>query len=165
VNARFLLQAEEMAYATGPHMEKPLFRHAYDAAEINRAVALLHEGRLHLHGREYAVTDGVTVHWVGGHTAGQEVVRVQTSRGWVVLASDALHYEEELTRAIPFSVMFSPSEMLCAHDYVRNLADSDDHIVVAHDPKIAEIYPPVNAKLAQFVFRLEEPPSRSLSCS
>ncbi|MBA4788364.1 MAG: MBL fold metallo-hydrolase, partial [Rhizobiales bacterium] len=70
--ARFLLQAEEMAYVTGPYMEKPWFRHAYHADDVQRFVGYLHAGRLHLHGRDHRVADGVSVHWVGGHCAGQE---------------------------------------------------------------------------------------------
>jgi glyoxylase-like metal-dependent hydrolase (beta-lactamase superfamily II) len=97
-NASFLLQAEEMAYVTGPHMAKPWFRHAYVTDEIVKFVRYLHAGRLHLHGRDHVVADGLSVHWVGGHCAGQEIVRVRTRRGWVVLASDALHYYEELWR-------------------------------------------------------------------
>ena len=34
---------------------------------------------------------GVTLHPVGGHTPGMQFVRVHTSRGWVVLASDVTH--------------------------------------------------------------------------
>jgi glyoxylase-like metal-dependent hydrolase (beta-lactamase superfamily II) len=140
-NARFLMQAEEMAYVTGPWMEKPWFRRAYEPDEIARLVYLLHAGRLELHGRDRTVADGVSVHWVGGHCAGQEIVRVRTARGWVVLASDALHYYEEYERGVPFAVAFNLSDMIAAHDRIRELADSDDHIIPAHDPRLMNIYP------------------------
>jgi glyoxylase-like metal-dependent hydrolase (beta-lactamase superfamily II) len=99
------------------------------------------------------------VHWVGGHTAGQEIVRIRTKRGWVVLASDALHYEEELIKGIPFAVVYSIPEMLRSHDTMRALAESDDHIVVAHDPKVAERYPAARPDLAGVAFRVDGPPS------
>jgi len=139
--AHFHMQAEEMAYVTGPWMEKPWFRRAYESDEIARLVHLLHQGRLSLHGREARIADGVTVHWVGGHCAGQEVVRVRTARGWVVLASDALHYYEEYARGVPFSVVFSSAEMIASHDLIRALAESDDHVLPAHDPALVAIYP------------------------
>lgn len=139
--AHFHMQAEEMAYVTGPWMEKPWFRRAYEPDEIVRLVNLLHAGRLTLHGREVALADGVTLHWVGGHCAGQEIVRVRTGRGWAVLASDALHYYEEYERGIPFSVVFNSSDMIAAHDTIRALADSDDHVLPAHDPRMIAIYP------------------------
>lgn len=156
--AQFLMQAAEMEYVTGPWMEKPWFRHAYLADEIQQLVGLLHQGRLHLHGREKEITDGVSVHWVGGHCAGQEIVRVRTARGWVVLASDALHYYEEYERNVPFAVAFNLSDMLAAHDRIRDLADSDDHILPAHDPRLTKLYPAVSPELTDKVLRLDVAP-------
>lgn len=156
--AQFYLQAEEMAYVTGPWMMRPWFRRAYEVDEICQAVTLLHEGRLTLHDRDYEIADGVSVHWVGGHAAGQEVVRVRTARGWVVLASDALHYYEEYERGAPFAVAFNLSDMIAAHDRIRELADSDDHVVPAHDPLIAALYPSASGQHG--VFRLDLPPRR-----
>lgn len=156
--AQFHMQAEEMAYVTGPYMEKPWFRRAYEPDEIARLVSLLHNGRLTLHGREAQIADGVTVHWVGGHCAGQEVVRVRTARGWVVLASDALHYYEEYERGIPFAVVYSSAQMIDAHDVIRALADSDDHVLPAHDPRIADLYPVAEESGLQEVFRLDVAP-------
>lgn len=158
-NARFLLQAEEMTYVTGPWMARPWFRHAYQVDEIQQVVGFLHAGRVLLHPRDYQVADGVSVHWVGGHSAGQEVVRVRTARGWVVLASDALHYYEEYERGVPFAVAFNLSDMIAAHDTIRALADSDDHIVPAHDPRIAAIYPGSGFGDAGMAFRVDLPPT------
>lgn len=139
-NAHFHMQAEEMEYVTGPWMQRHWFRRAYEPDEISRLVHLLHGGRLTLHGRDQDIAEGVSVHWVGGHCAGQEIVRVRTERGWVVLASDALHYYEEYERGIPFSVAFNLSDMIAGHERIRELADSNDHVVPAHDPRIADIY-------------------------
>ncbi len=157
-NANFLLQAEEMNYISGPYMEKAWFRHAYAVDELQKFLGYLHGGRLKLHGRDHVVTDGVSVHWVGGHTAGQEIVRVRTKRGWVVLASDALHYEEELTAGIPFTVTFSIPDMILAHDRISELADSEEHIVVAHDPKVMELYAAPTPELKGLAVRLHAPP-------
>ncbi len=157
-NARFYMQAEEMAYVTGPWMEKPTFRHAYWPDEISHLVGLLFAERLHLHGREYEIADGVTAHWVGGHCAGQEILRVRTARGWVVLASDAVHYYEELERGVPFAVVFNSAEMLASHDVIRDLADSENHILAAHDPRVAEQYPPISPEFAGKVLRLDVEP-------
>jgi len=159
-NATFLMQAEEMAYITGPLMEHEVFRYAYHADEIARLVTLLHDGRLHLHGREHEVADGLTLHWVGGHTAGQEVLRVRTERGWCVLASDALHYYEELEKSIPFAVVHSLPDMINAHQTIRDLADSDDHILPAHDPLIRALYPSVSDALEGKILRLDVAPTK-----
>lgn len=157
-NAHFHMQAEEMNYVTGPWMQRPWFRRAYEPDEIARLVHLLHAGRLTLHERDETIADGVSVHWVGGHCAGQEVVRVRTARGWVVLASDALHYYEEYERGIPFSVAFNLSDMIAGHERIRELADSDDHVVPAHDPRIARIYPASPEAEEGSVYRLDLQP-------
>jgi glyoxylase-like metal-dependent hydrolase (beta-lactamase superfamily II) len=158
-NARFLLQAEEMSYATGPWMEKPWFRRFYESDEIAKVVGHLYDGRLELHGHERRLTDGLSLHWVGGHSAGQEIVRVRTARGWMVLASDALHYYEEYERGIPFSVTLDVLGMMGAHDRIRELADSDDHVIPGHDPRVAEIYPAVSNEVAGKVFCLHVRPT------
>ncbi|WP_158968210.1 N-acyl homoserine lactonase family protein [Chachezhania sediminis] len=156
--ARFWMQAREMAYVTGPWMEHALFRHAYLAPDIAALVGLLHAGRLHLHGPDAGVAPGVTVHWVGGHCDGQEIVRVHTARGWVVLASDALHYFEELERGKPYAVAFNISDMIAAHGRIRELADSDDHIVPAHDPRVADLWPAAGPGLDGRILRVDVAP-------
>ena len=158
-NAQFCMQAEEMVYITGPFMARPWFRRAYETAEILKLVSLLHAGRLHLHGRERQVADGVSLHWVGGHTAGQEIVRVRTARGWVVLASDALHYYEEYERGIPFAIVYSSADMIAGHDVIRALADSDDHVLPGHDPRLALIYPQAESAGSEHVLRLDAEPA------
>ena len=158
--ARFFMQAEELAFVTGPFMGRPWFRRAYEVDEIVELVRLLHADRLTLHGREFEVADGVSVHWVGGHAAGQEIVRVRTARGHVVLASDALHYYEEYERGVPFAVVVSSADMIAGHERIRALADSDDHVVPAHDPRVAQLYTASRADLAGRVFRLDQQPGR-----
>lgn len=162
-NAHFHMQAEEMDYVTGPWMQRAWFRRAYEPDEVCRLVHLLHGDRLTLHGRDVVIADGVSVHWVGGHCAGQEIVRVNTARGWVVLASDALHYYEEYERGVPFSVAFNLSDMISGHEKIKSLASSDDHIVPAHDPRIVEIYPAASAEFKDRILRLDIAPKLASS--
>ncbi|MFD1791644.1 N-acyl homoserine lactonase family protein [Ochrobactrum teleogrylli] len=160
-NAKFHLQTEEMHYVTGPWMQRYWFRRAYEVDEICQTVGLLHADRLNLHGRDQEIAPGVSVHWVGGHCAGQEIVRVNTARGWVVLASDALHYYEEYERGVPYSVAFNLSDMIAGHEKIRALAESDDHVLPAHDPRVAHIYPEAGIGPQGSVFRLDLAPKVS----
>ena len=48
--------------------------------------------RVHYVRETAEIVPGITVHRVGGHAAGLQVVRVPTARGNVVLASDATHF-------------------------------------------------------------------------
>ena len=156
--ARFHVPQIELQYATGPDMQHYFIRRPYGPKEINRVIDYLYGGRVDLHGPVVQLAPGLSLHHVGGHTAGQEIVRVRTARGWVVLASDALHYYEELERTVPFAVAHDISRMLAAHATIRSLADSDDHIVPAHDPLIMERYPAAGPDLAGFMVRLDVAP-------
>jgi glyoxylase-like metal-dependent hydrolase (beta-lactamase superfamily II) len=52
--------------------------------------------RVKLYDGPAELSPGITLHPVGGHTPGMQFVRVHTSRGWVVLASDVTHYYENM---------------------------------------------------------------------
>ncbi|WP_295845946.1 N-acyl homoserine lactonase family protein [Tardiphaga sp.] len=156
--ARFYVPKIEMQYATGPDMQYYFLRRPYGPKEINSVIDLLYQERVIVHGPVLDLMPGISLHHVGGHTAGQEIVRVRTQRGWLVLASDALHYYEELERTIPFAVAHDISRMLAAHATIRELADSDDHIVPAHDPLVMSRYRAPRADLEGFVVRLDLPP-------
>ncbi|MFZ2157090.1 MAG: N-acyl homoserine lactonase family protein [Bradyrhizobium sp.] len=156
--ATFEMQRAEMDFISGPYMGQAWFRRPYDAQEVSRLLEYLFKGRVRLHGADRKIAPGLSVHWVGGHTPGQEVVRVKTKRGWVVLASDALHYYEEFDRRVPFVVATNFLEMMDAHDRIRDLADSDEHVVPAHDPLVMERYPAARPDLSGIAVRLDVPP-------
>ena len=86
--ARFHLQELEMQYATGRHMAHPFFAHAYELEAVLSMVRLVYGARVQFHDGDAEIVNGITVHHVGGHTLGLQVVRVWTRVGWVVLASD-----------------------------------------------------------------------------
>ena len=156
--ARFYVPQIEMQYATGPDMQHYFLRRPYGPKEIGALVDYLFQERVSLHGAMLELAPGLSLHHVGGHTAGQEIVRVRTQRGWIVLASDALHYYEELERTVPFAVAHDIARMLAAHATIRSLAESDDHVVPAHDPLVMQRYPAARPDLAGFVVRLDVPP-------
>jgi glyoxylase-like metal-dependent hydrolase (beta-lactamase superfamily II) len=78
---------------------------------------------------------------IGGHTAGLQALRVHTGRGWVVLASDASHYYENMERARPFPIVYNVADMLAGHRRLAAAADSLEHIVPGHDPEVLKRYP------------------------
>ena len=43
---------------------------------------------------------------------GLQIVRVKTRRGWVVLASDASHFYENMEAAAPFPIVFNVGDMV-----------------------------------------------------
>jgi glyoxylase-like metal-dependent hydrolase (beta-lactamase superfamily II) len=156
--ARFHLQEREMAYAAGRYMKYPFFSHAYEAQDVAGLVHLLHAGRVELYEGETELAPGVLLHPAPGHTAGLQVVRVHTRRGWVVLASDATHYYENLESNRPFPVAFHLGQMLDSFRTVERLAESPEHIVPGHDPLVMRRYAPPSAGLAGQVVCLDAAP-------
>ena len=86
------------------------------------------------------------MHHVGGHTDGLQVVRVRTEAGWLVLASDATHYYENIDAGRPFPIVFDVGAMLEGFDTLRRLADAPELVVPGHDPLVLERFAPGRAR-------------------
>jgi glyoxylase-like metal-dependent hydrolase (beta-lactamase superfamily II) len=86
----------------------------------------------------------VNVYWVGGHTAGLQIIRIETERGAVVLASDASHLYQNMERSLPFPLVYNFDDIVESWAVIRRLADGDaDRIIPGHDPEIRRRYPVV----------------------
>ena len=101
----------------------------------------------------------MTVHAVGGHSAGLQFVRVKTRRGFVVLASDVTHFYENMASSRPFTTAFHIGEMLEGFDRLLALAPDESHIVPGHDPLVMKLYPAPSRELEGIAVRLDVPPS------
>lgn len=154
-NARFHLQAAEMAFATGPCMCHRMLRGGYDPEDIAATVRKLFDGRVVYHDGDGAVAPGVTVHRVGGHTDGQQVVRVRTRQGWLVLASDATHFFENFERDIPFPWVYHVGATLDGFRRLRELADAERLVIPGHDPEIMRRFPAASLEAEGIVVRLD----------
>jgi len=139
-NTRFHLQEREMSYATGKDMRHAFCRHAYDPHNVCELIYANYEERVGFHDGVYELRSGIEVYWVGGHTRGLQIVRVHTQRGWIVLASDAAHYLENLTNRSPFPIVTDTSDMLNAYELIESLAESHQHIIPGHDPLVMNSY-------------------------
>jgi glyoxylase-like metal-dependent hydrolase (beta-lactamase superfamily II) len=141
--ARFWLQDAEMAFWTGRYAGRGGFAHSVEPDDVVRAVRLNFERRVAFVDADAAVTPSVSVHRVGGHSAGLQVVRVQTATGTVVLASDAAHFYENLDGDRPFSTVHSLADMYGALDRVHALAGPGGVVVPGHDPAVMDRFPAV----------------------
>ena len=90
--------------------------------------------RVTFHSGDGEVAPGVTVHRVGGHSDGLQVVRVETERGPVVLASDAAHYYANLHKRSPFPIVYNVGDMAQGWETVERLAGHPDRFIPGHDP-------------------------------
>jgi glyoxylase-like metal-dependent hydrolase (beta-lactamase superfamily II) len=140
-NARIHLQEKELQYATGRYMAHPLLRHAFAVDDVVEIVRGLYSDRIVFYAGDQQLAPGIELAHIGGHTAGLQAVRVRTARGWIVLASDASHFYENMQSASPFPIVLHVGEMLDGYRKLQALAASPDHIIPGHDPQVLTRYP------------------------
>ncbi len=156
--ARFHLQDREMAYATGRYMGTEFFSAAYEVDEVAAMVRHVYGGRVRFHDGDTQLAPGLSVHLIGGHTQGLQVVRLWTRIGWLVLASDASHYTANRERARPFPVVADVTAMVDGWRRLEELASAPRYIVPGHDPDVMRQYRAPHQGLAGIAVRLDAEP-------
>ncbi len=156
--ARFHVQDLELNYTTGRAMTHSIMRQPFSVDHITRLVELVYSNRVQFHDGSSIIAPGIEVHRVGGHTRGLQVVRVKTRRGQVVLASDASHYYENMETGAVFPLVENVLDMLEGHRRLHALADSPDHIIPGHDPRVMQRYAAPDESLTGIVVCLDRPP-------
>lgn len=159
--ARFHLQEREMSYATGRCMCSGLLRHPFSVEHVTLMVRHVFGERVKFHSGDGEVAPGITVHRVGGHSDGLQVVRVETARGPVVLASDAAHFYANVHKRSPFPIVYNVGDMVAGWETAERLAGHPDRLIPGHDPIVAEIYPRVSDRVDAFALHVA--PSRSFA--
>jgi glyoxylase-like metal-dependent hydrolase (beta-lactamase superfamily II) len=152
--ATFVLQKEEMAFWTGRYAGRDHFRTTVEVDDVVHLVRENFEGRLRFVNGNEEVLPGIEVYRAGGHSAGLQVVRVETVRGNIVLASDATHFYANIEQDRPFSIVTDLTRMYGAFDLVRSLTDSPAHIIPGHDPLVMQRFPPAKKGLEGVAVRI-----------
>lgn len=155
-NAKFHLQKTEMEYATGPCMCSHVLQMPFTADHICEMVQKVYSGRVIFHDGDGVVDDGVSVHCVGGHSRGLQVVRVKTAEGYMCLASDASHYYENFLLQKPFPIVVDLENMITGFNAIQKLASKKELVIPGHDPAVTHAFPSVGN--TKFVWRLDKGP-------
>jgi glyoxylase-like metal-dependent hydrolase (beta-lactamase superfamily II) len=156
--AKFHVNDLELKFTTGRFMCHGPFRHSYEPDHVCSLIRSLFEGRVAFHAGDEDLAPGISLHHIGGHTMGMQSVRVKTQRGWVVLASDAVHFYENMLNVKPFPIVYHLEEMLEGYGKLRKLAESEQHVVPGHDPLVLKQYPSPKKELDGIVCRLDVAP-------
>lgn len=159
--ACFHLQESEIHYATGRYMRYPRLAKSFEVDDVCGLVRLNYAQRVCFHNGPAELAPGITLHAVGGHSAGLQFVRVHTRRGWVVVASDVTHFYENMESLRPFATAFHVGEMLEGFEALFAQAPTRDHIVPGHDPLVMRRYPAPSPQLEGIVVRLDVMPDNS----
>ena len=110
--------------------------------------------KVQFHSGDVELSAGLTLHHIGGHTRGMQVVRIDTGSGVVVLASDASHYWANMDLGRPFPIVDDLSKMVQGWETLRHLAGPDGVIIPGHDPLVLERFPPSTPQLEGIAVRL-----------
>ena len=155
--ARYHVQDAEMAYCTGRCMADPGVGGVFDAAAVTAMIDKVFAGRVQFHDGDDEIAPGISLHKVGGHTRGMQIVRVATARGWVVLGSDTAHFYANLEPGRPFPILDDLPAYIEAQRTALRLASSPQHFIPGHDPLVLARYPSARAGL-EGVARLDLAP-------
>ena len=156
-NATFHLQEQELHFATGKYMQHPQMSHSFEVEDVCGIVRMNYQRRVIFYDGDGTLCPGIRMHHTGGHSAGLQFVSVHTKRGWVVLASDAAHFYENMDSGRPFTIAYHVGQMLESFDHLRKVAPSSEHIIPGHDPMVMKIYPTAK-NLNDRVVQLDMPP-------
>lgn len=140
-NARFHVQDAEMSFATGRHMCQACIRAPFEVEDVITMVRAVYAERVVFHNGDAEIANGISLHKVGGHSAGLQMVRVSTARGPVVLASDAAHFSANIERQNPFPIFFDLGAMTEGWQHAKRLAGSEGRVIPGHDPLVRLTYP------------------------
>ncbi|MGH7359049.1 MAG: N-acyl homoserine lactonase family protein [Candidatus Rokuibacteriota bacterium] len=135
--AEFWIQRDEVAFWTGAVARYEAYRMSANVPALAELVRLNYANRVRVVDGAREVLPGLHVHRLGGHTAGLQIVSVETAKGRVVLTSDASHFYRNVERFQPVQIITSLPEMLAGFETIRALAGSPRLIVAGHDPEVA----------------------------
>jgi glyoxylase-like metal-dependent hydrolase (beta-lactamase superfamily II) len=141
--AEFWIQQDEVQFWTGRFCHEAAFSQSANPEALANLVTLNYAHRIRVVHGDREVLPGLRVHRVGGHTAGLQIVSVDTARGRVVLTSDASHFYRNVETRQPVQIITSLPEMLAAFDTIDHLAGRERLVVAGHDPEVARRFSPV----------------------
>ncbi|MBV9197823.1 MAG: N-acyl homoserine lactonase family protein [Solirubrobacterales bacterium] len=148
-NARLPVARAEFEFWTAdPVAQREQFAGHADPEGIERLRRAAIQGRLQLIDDRAELAPGLTAIRVGGHAPGQLIFEVAGEHGPVVLASDAIHYYEELRRRRPFAVFADLADMYRAYERLTGYADAGALVVPGHDPLVMDRFPRVDGEAA-----------------
>ena len=144
--ARFILTSREYAFWDSSASQPHLFRHLADEQDLQALRTAHEQGRVLLVDPPWQLAPGIRLISGAGHTPGLAMVEVDTAAGEVLLASDAVHFDEELARDMPFRHMV---DLTSSYDTFRRIRTRQTQTVVAgHEAGVLDRHPRMRGPLS-----------------
>lgn len=135
------VQRSEYEFWNGPLASRLQFAQLWEREYFDNLSLIEREGRLVLLDGDATLGEGISTVLLGGHTVGTQALILQAPGRRVVLASDAVHYVDELEKDMPFAVVADLPAMYRAFDTLNELARAGASVVPGHDIITASLYP------------------------
>jgi glyoxylase-like metal-dependent hydrolase (beta-lactamase superfamily II) len=133
VNAHVYVDAMEYDFWVSGYGRKQAFAAVAGADDLAALQDMKKSGQATLLDGTCSVAPGIVSIRVGGHTPGQHILSVNTPDGPVVLASDALHFYEEMERDRPFVLFTDVQDMYRGYELLRAFEEAGAKVVAGHD--------------------------------
>lgn len=156
--ARFHIQDDEVAFATGRCMCDAFMQRPFDVEDVVTLVRRTYADRVVFHDGDDDLLPGLSLHKFSGHSAAVQGVRVNTPRGPVLLASDATHFFANAANMKPFNLTVDVAATLASYRKLMAVSGGLDRLIPGHDPKIRRLYPTVTVGGLD-LWALHEPPN------
>ena len=136
-SATFHIQKKEIDFWRGNFSDYHFLNHFL--ADLKDLKSLEENKQIKIVNGDLDIFDGISVHHVGGHSPGLQIIRVRTLKGWAVLAVDSAYVFRSFESMIPPGIHVHVDEALAALDKVKDLADSPKLIFPGHDSETLSI--------------------------
>jgi glyoxylase-like metal-dependent hydrolase (beta-lactamase superfamily II) len=135
-NAKFIVQRRELEYAAGALPHNSAAKGAFVADDVLAMVRLNWQGRVLLaDGDVEAVVPGVDVYLTPGHTAGTMTTCLDTVKGRVCYASDAVYSYRNIDEDIPLGLALNAGEAVESFKKIRSILRGG-LLIPGHEPRI-----------------------------
>jgi len=153
-DAELIVQRRDVEFWGAPDLDDDHTVHI-EADDVAYVAAAIERGRARVLDGAAMITPGVGAVLVGGHSPGQQCLVVKGEQGPVLLASDAVHYYEELEQRLPFAIYTDLEEMARGYELLESLAEhTGAALVPGHDPAVADRYPATGSLLPALAVRV-----------
>jgi glyoxylase-like metal-dependent hydrolase (beta-lactamase superfamily II) len=144
-DAPLLVNRTELEFWTGPLASRTQFAAHIEPDEVRALADRARSGRVTLMGGEHEVAPGVVAIEVGGHSPGQTILVIDGEEGPIVLASDAVHFYEEVERDRACAILADLTRVYRAYDTIREHVARGARMVAGHDPLVMDRFPRLDA--------------------
>ncbi len=153
--ARVCVPERELSFWTSDIARHPQFSRHVEPATISQLITIERQNRVDRYYGTQEVAPGIQAITVAGHSPGQQVFVVKTAGQPIVLASDAVHFYEELEYDRPFAIVVNLVEMYRAYAMLRQLRQELGAVIVpGHDPRVTERFDGLSGSPSGLAFRL-----------